>query len=173
MKFEFHLAIFAVVVLNCVYSSPYGLVRRQGDGYDSIIVYAVPSSVASDSIGVPYSTPSYSTPSYNAPSYNSPSYNTPSYCRHGIHSTSHQNYRQGEQTYQPLVRESVRTRNYSPYSSYDNEETEYRTPYYSVRDSFESSRRRNNYQERNSRFSQACTSIISYREMPRKDDSYN
>jgi hypothetical protein len=197
MKFEFHLTIFAIA-FNIANSAPYGLVRRLGAGFESIVVYAVPTSpgvsdqsYSSSSIGQDYyppsNGPSYSSPnsgpSYSSlsssPSYSSPSssssyftpssgpsysisssdpidipYNTATYCRHKIHSTSQRNHRQREQiTYQPVVRETFRSRNNYPYSSYGNEKTAHRTPNYSVRDSFESSHPQNNYGRDNSRVS--------------------
>lgn len=138
MKFEFHLTIFAIV-LNNIHSAPYGLIRRQQEGYDSIVVYAVPSPpAASAPVYVPYDTPT-------------------TFCRHGIRSTPHHNHRQTH-NYQQVVGETVRNRNNSPYSSQDNEKTaRHQTPYYnSVRDLFESSHHRRNYYDReNSPVSQA------------------
>lgn len=181
MKLEFHLAIFAIA-FNIANSVPYGLVRRLGAGFESIVVYAVPTSPAvsdqsysSSSIDQNYYSPSSSSSYYSpssSPSYSSPSsdpidipYNTATICRHGITLTSERNHRQREQmTYQPVVRETFRSRNNSPYSSYGNEKTAYPTPNYSVRDSFESSHRQKKYGRDNSRASQTpmvCTPQLS------------
>jgi hypothetical protein len=164
MKIEFHLAIFAIV-LNNVRSAPYRLARRQGSGYESIVVYAVPSSpVVNEPVAVPYDPPNVPYEPSNVP-YDPPR-DTPTYCRHGFHSTSHQtdNHRYREQTeqtvqtrnYHQVVGETFETRNYSPYSSYDREETaKHQTPYHPVRDSFESSSyRRNDYERENSQVNQ-------------------
>jgi hypothetical protein len=231
---KFHLTIFAIA-FNMANSAPYGLIRRLGAGFDSIVVYAVPTSpgvsdqsYSSSSIGQNYYSPSSSSsyyspssdpiyssepssgqccstssndPSYSSPtsgsgysfpssdpgyysfpssgpSYSSPTSgsgysfpssdpfdihdNTATFCPNKIHSPSERNHRQRERiTYQPVVRETFRSRNSYSDSSYGNEKTPaYRTPSYSVRDSFESSHRQKNYGRDNSRASQdpmVCT----------------
>ncbi|XP_046455435.1 stress protein DDR48-like [Daphnia pulex] len=226
MQIELHLTGFAIV-LNIATSVPNGLVRRLGAGFESIVVYAVPTShgvsdqsYSSTNIGQNYyfasnnpsyspssgdsshsspsSVPSYSSPSSigqnyyspsDSPSYSSPSsdgtnysspssdqgysssssdpidspYSTATFCRHTSHSTEQRNYRHREQTYQPVVRETFRSRN-NYYSSHGNEKTAQRTPNYSVRDSFESSHRQNIYARDHFRVGQACTPIIQFRQ---------
>ena len=168
MKIEFHLAIFAIVLKN-VHSAPNRLARRQGSGYESIVVFAVPSSpVVNEPVAVPYEPLNVPVDPPNVP-YNPPSVpydpprDTPTYCRHGFRSTSQHtdNHRYREQTvqtrnYHQVVGETLETRNYSPYSSYDREETaKHQTPYHPVRDSFESSSyRRNDYERENSQVNQ-------------------
>ncbi|KZS10872.1 Uncharacterized protein APZ42_024521 [Daphnia magna] len=115
MNFTFHLvSLLSVIILKCVFASPYGF--GSGRQEDAVVIDAAPSfsPVSSDS---------------GYPAHN------PVYCRHRIHYTpsSHssvtntrQNYQQQEPiTYQPFNNPAVvRIRQYPSSNSYET----YRTP---------------------------------------------